>query len=350
MERSRARWTGSGELVAFLGDARVYPDRPGRVEVIETHKSWVFLTDTHAYKLKKPIRYNSVDFRPLAARCADCETEVVLNRRLAGDVYLGVEQIRRDDDGALSIGGPGTLVDCLVTMQRLPAERMLSHLITTGRVRNDEIRPVAAKLARFYRDGPSVLADPEEYCLHLQSEMQLSVEALTLPDRGLDPAEIMRLHDGQRRFLAEHGDLLRGRVMAGRIVDGHGDLRAEHVCVLPDPVIFDCLEFDARLRRVDPIDELSFLALECERLGDPSLGQVIFAVYQEVTGDEVSPALLAFYTVYRACMWARLAIWRTLELDPDGWSKWVDRARTYVWLAEARYAAMARSGSEEAQR
>jgi uncharacterized protein len=349
MERRRARWIGAGELVAFLSDARVYPDRPSRVEVIETHKSWVFLTDTHAYKLKKPIRYNSVDFRPLAARCADCEMEVVLNRRLAGGVYIGVAQITRNEHGALSIGGPGALVDCLVKMQRLPSERMLSHLITTGRVRNDEVRPVAAKLARFYRDSPSVLDDPGEYTRHLRSEMQASVEALSLPGRGLDPAGIQRLHDGQLRFLRAHADLLADRVAAGRIVDGHGDLRAEHVCVLPDPVIFDCLEFDARLRRVDPTDELSFLALECERLGDPSLGQVIFAVYQEVTGDEVSPALLAFYTVYRACMWARLAIWRTLDLDRDEWGKWIDRAQTYVWIAEARYAAMALSGSKEAQ-
>jgi uncharacterized protein len=333
VERYRTGWTSVDQIVAFLSDARAYPEKASSVQVIETHKSWVFLTDRHAHKLKKPIRYNSIDFRSLSARCEDCTAEVALNRRLAGDVYLGVERITRGDDGRLTIGGDGELVDCLVKMTRLPADRMLSHLIGQGQVRESDIRSVATKLARFYRDSPPVLDDAGEYHRQLSDEIALNFDALSLPGRGLDMRCIEQLHDVQLRFIDDQFEMLRTRVAEGRIVDGHGDLRAEHICVLPEPVIFDCLEFDARLRRVDPIDELAFLALECERLGDPSIGPILFDVYVEVTGDAIDPRLVAFYTVYRACMWARLAIWRTRDLEATAWRKWTERAAAYLRIA-----------------
>jgi uncharacterized protein len=334
VERKRPSWTGVNQKVSFLKNPRAYPDNPENVEVIETHKSWVFLTEHHAYKLKKPVRYNSIDFRPLDARCADCKTEVILNRRLAGDVYIGVEELRLNDQDELSLDGSGTLVDCVVKMKRLPAHRMLSSLIEERCVRADELRTVATKLARFYKASEPVLTSVDAYREHLLTEMQANVAALSEPVYDLPIRTVEELDACQRRLLTVQDNLIGSRVVDGRIVDGHGDLRPEHICVLPEPIIFDCLEFDARLRMVDPIDELSFLALECERIGDASVGPVLFSVYEQITGDSVSPELVAFYMMYRACMWARLAIWRTRELEPAACTKWITRATAYLEIAE----------------
>ena len=69
--------------------------------------------------------------------------------------------------------------------------------------------------------------------------------------------------------------MLAKRVRDRRIIDGHGDLRPEHIW-LGDPVkIIDCLEFNPRLRAVDPFDEIAFLSLECERLGAGWAGEYI---------------------------------------------------------------------------
>ena len=326
--------------VAFLRDPRSYPKFTERVDVVETHKSWVFLTNQYAYKLKKPIRYHSVDFRSLSTRCANCETEVRLNRRLAHDVYLGVEHLTTGEGNDFVIGGAGTLVDCLVKMKRLPADRMLSSLIENDCVEDSEIRKVARKLARFYRDAAAAIHDFDSYERHLNAEIARNQPALTLSGRGLEDYPVLNLLDLQRRFLREHKDQFRSRVEGGKIVEGHGDLRPEHICVLPEPVMFDCLEFNVQLRNVDPIDELAFLSLECERLGDPSIGPILFEVYEDVTGDDAPDELISFYSVYRACIWARLAILRTRELEPADWHKWVVRAGAYLDIAEQHQAAL----------
>jgi uncharacterized protein len=338
VERDGGLTAGPDQKVAALRSPQMYPDNPDSVDIIETHKSWVFLTDIFAYKLKRPVQFDSVDFRSVEARCRDCETEVRLNRRLAGDIYLGVEELRLSEAGDLTFSGSGTLVDCLVKMKRLPADRMLSNLILEQRLREDEVRAVALKLSRFYAESPPVLTDTDQYMQHLESEIRASMSALSTPAVNLPVAIIRDLTEAQLRMLVREPNLLDRRVEECRIVDGHGDLRPEHVCVLPDPVIFDCLEFNDRLRKVDPVDELCFLALDCERIGNASVGPVLFSVYEEVTGDSAPSELIAFYTMYRACMWARLAIWRTRELESAAWTKWTSRANAYLKIAESQLA------------
>ena len=102
------------------------------------------------------------------------------------------------------------------------------------------------------------------------------------------------------------------RVLAGRIVDGHGDLRPEHIYLEHPPAVIDCIEFSTELRRVDIADELNFLAMECQRLGHASLGQLVLSTYQKVCGDEIPPTISSFYRSYRACVRSKVA---TLQLQ-----------------------------------
>jgi aminoglycoside phosphotransferase family enzyme len=118
--------------VAALRDPACYPEATQGVQAIETHMSWVFLTDAHAYKLKKPVHFADRDFRSADARRHSCEEEVRLNRRLAAPVYLGVVPLAVAGDGGLRVGGQGPAVDWLVRMHRLPAGLMLDSLLAGG--------------------------------------------------------------------------------------------------------------------------------------------------------------------------------------------------------------------------
>jgi len=94
----------------WLRDPAAYPDRPAAVIPVETSRSWVFLTDRFAYKLKKPIRHPLVDLSTLGARKANAKAEVRLNRRLASRIYLGIVELSEGPSGKLVLGGHGRAV------------------------------------------------------------------------------------------------------------------------------------------------------------------------------------------------------------------------------------------------
>jgi aminoglycoside phosphotransferase family enzyme len=327
--------SGTDAKVAFLRRPEAYAERPRRVEVVETHMSWVFLTDRHAWKLKKPVSYDSLDFRTAELRRWDCLEEVRLNRRLARAVYLGVVPLRLDAAGALALGGAGEPVDWLVQMRRLPADRMLDRMIEEGRIEEADVRPAARRLAEFYARAGPVELSPESYRERLAQGVRDDLRELCRPEFGLPAARVAALAEAELGFLARHPALFDRRVHEGRIVEGHGDLRPEHVCLVPEPAIIDCLEFSRELRLLDPADELAFLGLECERLGNPAVGHWFLAVYAEVTHDDPPAALRCFHRTYRALRRARIAIWHLQDPDVRNRDRWRARARRYLELGRA---------------
>ncbi|WP_413437461.1 hypothetical protein ACFDAU_13750 [Sulfuriferula sp. GW1] len=303
--------------------------------------SWVFLTDAHAYKLKKPVRYDYLDFSTVEARRLDCEQEVRLNRRLAADVYLGVIPLVLGAEGRLSVGGLGEAVDWLVQMRRLPAQRMLDHLIRSGAVKPAEINLLARRLALFYAAAATDAITPEAYRQHLAKRIKANLRELTSAEFGLDKDVPERLARFQLGFLETHAGLFDSRVRQGRIVEGHGDLRPEHVCLLPEPVVIDCLEFNREYRILDPADELGYLALECERLHAPEVGRWLLERYTEASGDVPPAALLHFYQSWRAVLRATLAIWHLRDDGRHPHKKWVETTMEYLELAQRHAAAAA---------
>ena len=319
--------------VAFLRRVEAYPETPNSVEVVETHMSWVFLTDRYAYKLKKPVRFDSLDFSTVELRRRDGEEEVRLNRRLAPEVYLGTLALAADERGALSLGGEGEVVDWLVWMLRLPADRMLDARIFSGTLREAEVRPAALRLARFFAGAAPVELDAAEYRRRLAEGVEADRRALSRAAFGLPGERVAALARAAQGCLERHAALFERRVAERRIVEGHGDLRPEHVCLTPEPVIIDCLEFSRELRLLDPADELAFLALECERLGAPAVGGWFLNAYTELTGDAPPPLLLRFHRTYRALRRAKIAVWHLEDPDVREPARWVARARRYLELA-----------------
>src|SRR5512139_2663480 len=204
----------------FLRRPQNYPDRPARVETIETHMSWVFLTERFAYKLKKPVRLAFLDFSTLAARKRACEESLRLNGRLAGDVYVGVVALRRNANGELSLDGDGEPVEWLEKMRRLPAQRMLDRAIAAGTVDADHVRRFSSVLAAFYRDRAAEPIAPEVYRARLRENVEDDHAALMEPTWQLPRARLIALRDAQRDALERHAAAFDARVAQGHIVEG----------------------------------------------------------------------------------------------------------------------------------
>jgi aminoglycoside phosphotransferase family enzyme len=322
------------DKVVFLSTTASYPaERPEAVETRETHMSWVFLTDRFAYKLKKPVQHPHVDLRTLEARRRNCLTEIRLNRRLAPDVYLALEPLTFAEHRGLQLAGDGNAVEWLVMMRRLPAELMLDRALRCGGPDRRDLDRLAGRLAEFYGGLAPEPVAPETRRGWYQSEITLSAQELSRTEFGLDQGRIERVAGRLGEFLQARWELLQERHQARRIVEGHGDLRPEHICLEREPVIIDCLEFSRQLRVVDPADELAFLALECAMLGEAAAGERLQRSYETAAGDRPSERLVTWYMGFRAFLRARLLALHSLEPGARPREVWLAQADRYLGVA-----------------
>ena len=330
------------EKVAFLRTAEAYGKCKADVAAVETHMSWVFVVGNTVYKLKKPVKFPYLDYSTLGRREMACRAEQALNRRLTHSVYLDVAPLRLSMNG-LSIDGDGVVVDWLVVMRRLDETRLLDRAIATSTVGIAGIDRVAQLLVRFYRTADRTYLSPALHVREWQRNVELNHACLLNPQFMLPSGKIWRIDRAQRRFLTHRGTLLAARIVARRIVNGHGDLRPEHVWLGDPPQIIDCLEFNARLRAVDPFDDIAYLSMECERLGAAWIGNRIARLLTIGLHDEVPRILFRFYRCYRATLRARLAIAHLLEPHPRTPEKWPGLTRAYLRIAEAEAALLERA-------
>ncbi len=261
----------------------------------ETHSSVVLLLGDHALKLKKPVDLGFLDFRTREQRLEACRREVELNRRIAPDVYLGVSDV---------LGPDGALADHLVTMRRLPDDRRLATLVASADPDvPDLVRAVARRVAAFHATAersPAITVAGGREALSARWEANLARLA-PYEGRLVGAASAARVRTAVERFLAGREALFADRQERGRIVDGHGDLLADDIFCLPDgPRIIDCLDFDPALRHVDVLDDVAFLAMDLEQLGDPVAATAFVGAYLELSGDPGPRQLMHHYVAYRA--------------------------------------------------
>ncbi|MDO8985980.1 hypothetical protein [Cypionkella sp.] len=322
---SCAKGVTLGDKVAFL------TQMPGVVQVIETHMAFVFLTADFAFKLKKPVRFGYFDHRTLAARATACAEEVRLNRALAGDVYLGTLCLVQAQAG-LALWGDGPVVDWLVQMRRLPADRMLDALITARQQSPSEaeLAAVVAHLAQFYRQQQTAPVPAGLYLAHLQREQAINSENLHRMAGFLPDIPLALVTTDLQNRIARLGAEIVAREKAGLVVEGHGDLRPEHACLTAPPVIFDRVETALELRVIDIFDEVGYLAAECTLLGRPDLGLCLMRGLVEAGFAPPSQDLQTTFAMFRLVTRARLALDHLRDPDPRTPDKWPAKARIYL--------------------
>jgi aminoglycoside phosphotransferase family enzyme len=321
------------EKVDFLGTPRVHGPRIRNIDITETHMAWVFLAGRTVYKLKKPVRYSFLDFSTLAAREFYCREEVRLNSRLAPGVYLGVVPLCVNLQGKMNIEGRGQTIDWLVKMRRLPSEKMLDSCIQKRKLTSQSVQKVTDILCDFYRGADKADLTIAGFLSRISTELEEDESVLSHPEFEVATTAAALL-DRIRSLLVEVLPLIEERIESGVFVEGHGDLRPEHVCLTDPPVIIDCLEFNRSLRLLDPYDEICYLGMECTRLGASWAARELSARFAACYGRAPPAHLLSFYSCIRALLRARLALAHLLEPSPRTPEKWRPKALDYLALAE----------------
>lgn len=304
-------------FVAALREPSAYPHPVDRVEVVETHISWVFLAGDRVYKVKKPVNFGFLDFRTLRRRRHFCQEEVRLNRRLAPDTYLGMVALKGSRP-RIHVGGRGRTIEVAVEMRRLPAERMLDRLVAAGRAEAAEVRAVAAVTARFHAEAETGGRIDQMGSVETirRNWDECFTQTAATPADVWPPDERRALRAYVDGFLASQTSRLQARISEGRIRDCHGDLQAQHVCCIEPIQIFDCIEFNERFRFGDTAGEVAFLAMDLQRLGASELTVEFINAYAEETGDYGMVPLLDFYRAYRALVRAKVLAFQLSE-RPD---------------------------------
>ena len=320
------------DKVAFLSRPAAYGKLAGAVSRRETHMSWIFFADDRVFKLKKPVRFAYLDFSTLARREAACRAELKLNRRLAGDVYLDVAPLVLTQRG-LALGGCGTTVDWLVVMRRLNEAWTLEQMLLDHCLGARDLDRLITTLSAFYHHSTYIRMTPRLHLAEWHRNLCDNRRVLLDPRLAAPPGLVRRIDRAQRRFLHAKPELLAARVRGHKIVDGHGDLRPEHVFIDDRIRIIDCLEFNPKLRAIDPLDEVAFLSVECDRLGAPWASNFLRRQILRMWRENLSGALFCFYRCYRATLRARLTLAHLLEPGPRTPEKWPLLARAYLRIA-----------------
>ena len=339
MERAQEWTEAAPPYVAAMSRPEFYPGAPAAIDRRETHVSRVFMTGDRVYKVKKAVNFAFIDASTLERRRELCFEEVRLNRSLAAGVYAGVRPIvARDGDYAL---GPlledaadaqdRTAVEYAVEMRRLPDERMLDRMLADGAAGADEVRSIARHIAEFHRRAgvekserygsaaavAAMIADNLKQCERFEGH------ALTI-------AQTDGLADYCGRFAAEHWETMNRRAREGRVVEGHGDLRCEHIYIEDGGIrIIDCVEFSEALRYGDVACDAGFLAMDLDRIGRHDMSAEFVSAYIDASGDREFAIMLPYYECYRAAVRGKVAGLRSLESG-------IPAAKRETALAEAR--------------
>jgi aminoglycoside phosphotransferase family enzyme/predicted kinase len=283
------------ELARSLGrDARI----------CETHVSWVIVAGSRAYKLKKPLRYPFVDQSTPELRRALCEEEVRVNHPLAAPIVRGVAAVVGGPRGPeLAPAGSPAALDHVVVMRRFRDADTLAARLATGRAHEEDVRAVGRMLAGFHSTAEraqDVGGPARRWALNL-AEL---VDALD----DVDPAVLSMLGTFGPAQAHRWAPELARRAARGLVIDGHGDLRAEHVLLEDDRIlVVDRLEFDAELRQADVAEDVAFLTMDLERLGTRWAAERLVEGYVGAGGDPGPPELFAFFGAYRALVRAKVA-------------------------------------------
>lgn len=330
--------TEQKNLVAFLKMPSTYSHRPRRVHCIETHISWVFIASPFVFKVKKPLALGFLDFRTLELRRHFCQRELVLNRRLAPEVYLDVLPIYKSDRG-FSFQPGGEIVEYGLKMKELSHRCFLRALLRRGTVGEPEIERIISRLKSFY---DSETPTPEIKQWGRVEKIKISTEenfeqVQPFIGRTITPVAFEAIRHFTDEFYARRKRLFQERIAQHRILDCHGDLHLDHIHITPDAVtIFDCIEFNDRFRFIDIANDLAFLAMDFDFERQHKLGSLFLRRAAETLRDPGIAKMADFYKCYRAFVRGKV---ESLQMQSE---EHATRARRYFQLA-LRYATV---GSE----
>jgi hypothetical protein len=309
--------------------------------LLQTHISYVLLAGAYVYKIKKPVDFGFLDFTTLAKRKFYCEEELRLNRRLCPEIYLEVVPVKARGRKFYLGGDLGQPVEYAVKMVRMPEERMMNRLISAGNLTAEMLDRIIEVLGPFYRQAAagaevSKAGSPAAVGRNFRENFQ-QTEGL-IDGRALSRPQFAKICAYAKDFL-RRDEVFRQRQDEGRIRDGHGDLHSANICLAEQVYIFDCIEFNPRLRYCDVACDVAFLAMDLDYHGLEELAAYFIAGFVEQVADPGLFTMLDFYKCYRAYVRGKIGLFtaQAPEVDEATRAGSLEQAGRYFKLAE-RYA------------
>ncbi|RUM28697.1 MAG: gluconokinase [Aquifex sp.] len=307
-------------------------------KVIQTHTSWVFLLKDVVYKIKKPVNFGFLDYSTLEKRKDMCHKEVELNRRLCPWVYIGVVPIS-EVNGKWVIENDENVVEYAVKMRRIPDDAILSNRLSTAT--EEDLKRVAKVVAGFHTRAKRVDEFGKMEIMKYNTDENFSqTEKYVGVTISKEDYEFIKKKTNE--FYEKHAGIFEKRIKEGRIRDGHGDIRTEHVAFLKEGVcIFDCIEFNDRFRYGDILNDMCFLSMELEYFGKENLAKAYEEEYRRISQDPDFDLMLPFFKCYRAYVRGKVNSFLLDDpnLNDEEKEKAKERASKFFKLAR-RYAEM----------
>ncbi|MEO9964231.1 MAG: hypothetical protein ABJF11_00490 [Reichenbachiella sp.] len=307
------------------------------VELIETHISWVLITDQYAYKIKKPIKYSFLDYTTLELRKFYCERELELNKRLTHDMYLGVVPVSQKDSQIYVGEAVGSVIDYAVKMEKQDISRQMNGLLEKNEVSHYDMRNIAATVSLFHSNAQICRPSFAGEDFKERFNDILSISDYIIDNLGTDAGEILaQAVDFSDQFLDSHESLFINRIEHGFVRDLHGDLHSKNIFLYEDPVIFDCIDFNDSFRRIDVLDEIAFFCMDLDAYHKGDLVSVFMENYLEMfpaINNQQEEDLFVYYKCYRANIRAKVNALRAQQaVTPDEKTKWLSNTEQYLRL------------------
>jgi len=289
-------------------------------KLIQTHASWVIVTDEVVYKIKKPVNFGFLDYSTLEKRKYFCEKEIVLNRRLCPYIYLGVVPISLIND-EWHLEDDTNIVEYAVKMRRIKEENLLSNMLEEGSIKREHIIKIAETVAHFHLSAEKAPDYGKKEIMRFNTDENFEqVKPFVGETIGKEDFELIKRKT--EYFYRKYDHLFKKRIVEGKIVDGHGDIRLEHIAFLEDCIcIFDCIEFNDRFRCGDMVNDMCFLSVELDFRGREDLSNLYESCYVNITKDEDFYSVLPFFKSYRAFVRGKVYSFLSKDKFADGDTK-----------------------------
>lgn len=318
------------EVIDFLSRLESYGLHGGAVEKIETHCSIVFLAGERAYKLKRAIRYSSLDYTTLVRRQAACAAELVLNRRTAPEIYLSVSTICRFPDGRLAFDGSGPVLEPVVVMRRFAQTMLFDHLLEQGRLTPALMQALGRAVARLHNGAERTPQFGGSAAM--RRVIADNARELARVANALDGADVSVLTTRTASALEDVAELLDRRRAEGKVRRGHGDLRLANICLWAgEPTLFDAIEFSDEIGCIDVLHDLAFLLMDLLVQDRADLANAALDAYLKATPETEGLSALPLFLALRAGTRAyALAGSAARQADPEQAERKMALARRHI--------------------